>query len=180
MQLIQKHCDHPIIYCILGGGAIEMELSKFLREYSKNIVTKDQSFFMIMARAFEVIPRQLADNAGFDATNILNKLRRAHALGKFDWNAWMEESNGTPPSEFNIDLFNFSGETWFGVDIMKEDVEDNYKACVWEPSIMKINAISAAIEAACLILSVDETIKSPQSAASDMSANNPYAGKGMM
>jgi len=63
---------------------------------------------------------------------------------------------------------------------MKEDVEDNYNARVWEPSVMKINAISAATEAACLILSVDETIKSPKAGGSDMSANNPYAGGGMM
>lgn len=63
---------------------------------------------------------------------------------------------------------------------MKEDVEDNYVACVWEPAIMKINALSAATEAACLILSVDETIKSPKSGGGDTSANNPYVGGGMM
>lgn len=31
------------------------------------------------AKALEIIPRQLCDNAGFDATNILNKLRAKHA-----------------------------------------------------------------------------------------------------
>jgi T-complex protein 1 subunit eta len=72
-------------------------------------------------------------------------------------------------------MMNVTGETWCGVDIMNEDVEDNLKACVWEPSIMKINALSAATEAACLILSIDETIKSPKSGGSDLSANNPYA-----
>lgn len=35
-----------------------------------------------MAKALEIIPRQLCDNAGFDATNILNKLRQSHAEGK--------------------------------------------------------------------------------------------------
>jgi T-complex protein 1 subunit eta len=35
-----------------------------------------------MAKALEIIPRQLCDNAGFDATNILNKLRQKHAQGK--------------------------------------------------------------------------------------------------
>jgi len=28
----------------------------------------------------EVIPRQLCDNSGFDATDVLNKLRQKHAL----------------------------------------------------------------------------------------------------
>ncbi len=32
------------------------------------------------ARALEIIPRQLCDNAGFDATDVLNKLRQKHAL----------------------------------------------------------------------------------------------------
>ncbi len=33
------------------------------------------------------------------------------------------------------------------------------EAFVWEPSLVKINAIQAAVEASCLILSVDETIR---------------------
>jgi len=134
---------------VAGGGAIEMELSKYLREYSRNIAGREQLLIGAVAKALEIIPRQLCDNAGFDATNILNRLRQRHA----------------------------QGDCWYGVDIMKEDVEDNFKACVWEPSIVKINALMAATEAACLILSVDETIKSPKSGDPDMaSANNPYAG----
>merc|ERR1712083_1048329 len=119
---------------VAGGGAIEMELSKILRDHSRSIAGKEQLIFAAMARAFEVIPRQLCDNAGFDATNILNKLRQKHALG----------------------------HKWYGVDIMAKDVADNFEACVWEPSIVKINAITAASEAACLILSVDETVKNPK------------------
>lgn len=49
-----------------------------------------------------------------------------------------------------------------GVDILNEDVADNMEKCVWEPSLIKINALSAAAEATCLILSVDETIKNPK------------------
>merc|ERR1711971_1553414 len=120
---------------VAGGGAIEMELSRYLRDYSRTIAGKEQLIFAAMAKALEVIARQLCDNAGFDATNILNKLRQKHA----------------------------QGEIWAGVDIMAEDVADNFEACVWEPSIVKINAITAASEAACLILSVDETVKNPRS-----------------
>ena len=64
---------------VAGGGAIEMELSKYLRDYARTIAGKDQLIIAGMAKAFEVIPRTLCDNAGFDATNILNKLRMAHA-----------------------------------------------------------------------------------------------------
>ena len=56
-----------------------------------------------------------------------------------------------------------SGGTWFGVDITTEDIANNFDACVWEPAVMKINAVTAASEACCLILSVDETVKNPKS-----------------
>ena len=67
---------------VAGGGAIEMELSKYLRDYSRSIAGKEQLLIGSMARALEIIPRQLCNNAGFDATNILNKLRQRHFQGK--------------------------------------------------------------------------------------------------
>ena len=121
---------------VAGGGAIEMEISKYLRDYSRTIAGKEQLLISAMAKAFEVIPRQLCDNAGFDATNILNKLRQKHS-----------QENGT----------------WYGVDIINEDIANNFDACVWEPAVVKTNEVIAATEAACLILSVDETVKSPKS-----------------
>merc|ERR1712113_191784 len=120
---------------VAGGGAIEMELSRILRDHSRSIAGKEQLIIAAMAKALEIIPRQLCDNAGFDATNILNKLRQKHA----------------------------QGNVWYGVDILNEDISDNYEKCVWEPAVVKINAITAASEAACLILSVDETVKNPRS-----------------
>merc|ERR1719310_234 len=120
---------------VAGGGAIDMELSKYLRNYSRTVAGKEQLIVGAMAKAFEVIARQLCDNAGFDATNILNKLRQKHA----------------------------GDGIWYGVDIMNEDIADNYAACVWEPAIVKANAITAASEATCLLLSVDETVKNPRS-----------------
>ncbi|XP_030842124.1 T-complex protein 1 subunit eta isoform X2 [Strongylocentrotus purpuratus] len=133
---------------VAGGGAIEMELSKYLRDHSRTIAGKQQILIGAYAKALEIIPRQLCDNAGFDATNVLNKLRQKHA----------------------------QGGTWYGVDIYNEDVADNFEACVWEPSIVKINALTAASEAACLILSVDETIKNPKSSAP--SDDRPYKPMG--
>lgn len=130
---------------VAGGGAIEMELSKHLRDHSRTIKGKQQLLIAAYAKALEIIPRQLCDNAGFDATNILNKLRQAHA----------------------------TGNKWYGVDINKEDVTDNFESYVWEPSLVKINALTAASEAACLILSVDETIRNPRS-----SVDAPPAGRG--
>jgi PREDICTED: chaperonin containing TCP1, subunit 7-like len=120
---------------VAGGGALEMEISKYLRNYSKQIEGKEQLLLGAMAKAFEIIPRQLCDNAGLDSTNILNKLRQKHTMDG----------------------------VWYGVDIHSEDIMDNMESRIWEPAIVKTNAIIAATEAACRILSVSETIKAPQS-----------------
>nr|CAB3468837.1 unnamed protein product [Digitaria exilis] len=66
-----------------GGGAIDMEVSKYLRQQARTIAGKSQFFVNSFAKALEVIPRQLCDNAGFDATDVLNKLRQKHESGRF-------------------------------------------------------------------------------------------------
>merc|ERR1712168_970113 len=137
---------------VAGGGAIEMELSRILRNYSRTVHGKQQLLIAAYAKALEIIPRQLCDNAGFDATNILNKLRQKH--------------NGSEDGK------------WYGVDINKEDLTDNYNACVWEPSIVKINALKSASEGACLVLAVDETIKNPRSGQGEQQLQQG-AGRGM-
>lgn len=58
-----------------------MELSKYLKDYSRTIEGKQQLAIGAFAKALEIIPRQICDNAGFDATDILNKLRQKHAQG---------------------------------------------------------------------------------------------------
>lgn len=60
------------------------------------------------------------------------------------------------------------------MDINAEKTTDNVGNFVWEPTVVKINALTAAIEATCLILSVDETIKNPRS-----SNDAPQMGRGM-
>ena len=64
------------------------------------------------------------------------------------------------------------------MDILQEDIADNFEACVWEPAVVKINAITAASEAACLILSVDETVKNPRSGQGEAAMGGP-PGMGM-
>jgi len=134
IMIVKKATKNDLI--VAGGGALEMEISKYLRDYSRTIAGKQQLVIAAFAKALEIIPRQLCDNAGFDATDLLNKLRMRHA----------------------------KGDIWAGIDIVNEGIRDNLEAFVWEPVSVKINAIQAATEAACLILSVDETIKNQESA----------------
>jgi T-complex protein 1 subunit eta len=123
------------LYVYFRGLTGQMEISKYLRAHSRTIMGKQQSIIGSVAKALEVIPRQICDNAGLDATDLLNKLRMRHA----------------------------QGDVWAGVDVDGEGVEDNMKKFVWEPALVKTNALSSAIDAACLILSVDETVRNPQS-----------------
>jgi T-complex protein 1 subunit eta len=116
---------------VAGGGAIDMELSRTLRDFARTIAGKQQLLIAAFARAFEVcihwrcacrahcsqvIPQQLCYNAGLDATDMLNRLRHRHA----------------------------KGELWVGVNVQQETLCDNMQACVWEPAIVKrqVNARS--------------------------------------
>src|ERR1700722_20611910 len=117
---------------------MKMELSARIRQHALLIPGKLQLIMSAFANALEIIPRQICDNAGLDSTDILNKLRMKHA----------------------------NGEIWAGVDVDgAEGVCNNMDAFVWEPSLVKVNAISSAAEAASLIVSVDETVRNPQSEA---------------
>jgi chaperonin GroEL (HSP60 family) len=52
------------------------------------------------------------------------------------------------------------GTRWFGVGVEGPgDICGNMEAFVWEPPLVKLNAIDSATETACLILSVDETVR---------------------
>lgn len=139
---------------VAGGGATEMEILCHLWNYSKSIQGKRQLVVGAFAKAFEAIPRQLAENAGFDPTDILNRLRQKHFTDTV-------------------------GGRWYGVDIQNEGICDTFKSSVWEPVQSKINSIMAAMEAACLILSVDETVRNPQSEQAQMKgAGQMNKGKG--
>eukprot|EP01104_Vermistella_antarctica_P018925 TRINITY_DN7191_c0_g1_i1.p1 TRINITY_DN7191_c0_g1~~TRINITY_DN7191_c0_g1_i1.p1 ORF type:complete len:546 (-),score=211.03 TRINITY_DN7191_c0_g1_i1:192-1829(-) len=119
-----------------GGGAIEIKLSTALKEHSRTIAGKQQLIVNAFAKALETIPRQIAENAGFDSIDILNKLRQKHAQTKEG--------------------------SWYGVDIKTGGICDTVEAFVWEPAVVKLNSITAATDACNLILSVDETVRNPK------------------
>ena len=52
---------------------------------------------------------------------------------------------------------------WWGVDCINVGIQDCYENFVWEPLSIKLNALQAACDAACTILSIDETVKNQSS-----------------
>lgn len=133
---------------VAGGGALEMAVSRHLREHALTIAGKGQLIVRAYAKALEVVPRQLCDNAGLDSTDILAALRRQHTL---------------PLSSNSSSNDDGGGHCWYGVDVLQGGICDTYQAGVWEPSDNKRNSLDAATEAACVILSIDETVIAPRS-----------------
>lgn len=145
LMIVKRARKHHTV--VAGGGAIEMELSRFLRTQSKEVQSKQQLVIAAFAQALEVVPRQLSENAGFDSTDIVNELRARHAKGDAGKN--------------------------IGVDIENEGVLNTFDAFIWEPALLKANALAAATEAACMVLSVDETVRNPKSQNMETQADRP-------
>ncbi len=65
-----------------GGGAIETELAKRLREFGQSLSGREQLAIEEFASALEFIPITLAENAGLDPIDILTELKARHDAGE--------------------------------------------------------------------------------------------------
>ncbi len=113
-----------------GGGAIEVELARRLRDYADSVSGREQLAVEAFADALELIPRVLAENAGLDSIDLLVDLRAAHEAGDAD----------------------------AGLDVDAGEVVDTFEAGVVETAHAKEQAISASAEAANLVLKIDDII----------------------
>ena len=109
---------HHFSELVAGGGSIEMELSRHLREYLRTVPGKQQLIINSFAKALEVIPRTIAENAGLDSTDLINKLRQKHAMG--------------------------SDAKWIGLDIQENNVCNCFDKFIWEPMMLKLNVLNSA------------------------------------
>lgn len=55
-----------------------MELSRALKEEASKVAGKEQLVMNMFAKSLEAIPKIIADNAGLDSLDIINKLRHKH------------------------------------------------------------------------------------------------------
>ncbi|RLG00989.1 MAG: thermosome subunit, partial [Candidatus Wolframiiraptor sp.] len=115
---------------VAGGGAPEVEVALGLRDFAKSLAGKEQLAVEKFAEALEVIPMQLAENAGLDPIEIIVSLRARHK----------------------------KGEKWAGINVFEGKIDDMYKLEVLEPLLVKKQAIKAAVEAAAMILKIDDII----------------------
>jgi len=118
---------------VAGGGAVEMEIAKALCEYATRVEGREQLSVEAFAKAMEVVPRTLAENAGHDSIDVLAELRAAHERP--------------------------DGQT-MGVDGFTGKIVDMLGMGVVDPLRVKEEAIKLAAEAASTILRIDDVIAS--------------------
>ena len=69
---------------VLGGGCSEMLMSVAVEESAKKVSGKKAVAVEAFARALRQIPTILADNAGYDSSELVARLRATHYEGHAD------------------------------------------------------------------------------------------------
>ncbi|OFV67971.1 MAG: thermosome subunit [Candidatus Syntrophoarchaeum caldarius] len=115
---------------VAGGGSPEVELAMRLRSYSSRLKGKEQLALKKFADALEVIPETLAENSGFDPMNKLVELRAMHN----------------------------KGQKTAGIDVQTGKISDMLEQGVIEPLRVKRQALNSAVDAATMLLRIDDAI----------------------
>jgi thermosome len=102
---------------VVGGGAVEAEVAKELRNYAVKVGGREQMAVEAFSESLEGIPKTLADNAGLNQIDIMVKLRSEHDKPKGGW---------------------------MGVDVLAGKVADMFEKGVIEPLSVKEQAIKSA------------------------------------
>jgi len=118
---------------VLGGGCSESIMAKAVDELAKKTPGKKAMAIEAYARALRMIPTIIADNAGYDSSELVSELRAAH----------------------------YEGHSTFGLDMTSGTIGDVEKLGITESFKVKRQVIASASEAAEMILRVDQIIKAP-------------------
>jgi len=134
LMVVRDVMEHPSI--VAGGGSPETFAATKIRSWAKSLEGREQLAVEKFADALEAIPLALAENAGMDPIDTLTNLRSKQ----------------------------IKGEKWIGIDVMKAKVGNMQTSDIIEPLAVKQQIISAASEAACMILRIDDVIATAKSA----------------
>ena len=139
---------------VAGAGAPEIELALRLSEYASSVGGREQLAIEAFAKAMEIIPWTISENAGIDSIDSIIKLKSAH------------EKKGKEGKNYGLDL-----ETGEAVDMLKMNVV--------EPLRVKTQAISSATEVANMILRIDDVIASRRAPPMNPMGDPSMGGPGM-
>ena len=135
IMVVKDVMETPLI--VAGGGAPETYAAAKVRSWSKSLEGREQLAAEKFADALESIPLALAENAGMDPIDTLTSLRSRQ----------------------------LKGEKWTGIDVMKTRIANMKSSDIIEPLAVKYQIVSAASEAACMILRIDDVIATAKSSA---------------
>jgi thermosome len=153
LMVVKDVMENPSI--VAGGGAPETYAATRLRNWAKSLEGREQLAVEKFADSLEAIPLTLSENAGMDPIDTLTNLRAKQ----------------------------LKGEKWTGVDVMKAKVGNMKSSEIIEPLAVKNQIVSAATEAACMILRIDDVIAVAKSAGppgGDMGGMGGMPGMGGM
>ncbi|MEM2785745.1 MAG: TCP-1/cpn60 chaperonin family protein, partial [Candidatus Nitrosotenuis sp.] len=150
IMVVKDVMENPSI--VAGGGAPETYAATKLRSWAKSLEGREQLAAEKFADALESIPLTLSENAGMDPIDTLTNLRSKQ----------------------------LKGEKWTGIDVMKSKVGNMKTSDIIEPLAVKNQIVSAATEAACMILRIDDVIAIAKSAAPPGGPEGGMPGMGGM
>ncbi|WOK97773.1 T-complex protein 1 subunit delta [Canna indica] len=117
-------------FLIAGGGAPEIEMSRQLGTWAKELQGMESYCIKELADALEVIPYTLSENAGLNPITIVTELRNWHAQG-----------------EINA-----------GINVRKGQITNILEENVMQPLLVSTSAITLATECVRMILKIDDII----------------------
>lgn len=137
---------------VAGAGAPEIEVGLRLREYASSVGGREQLAIEAFAKAMEIIPWTIAENAGIDSIDSIIKLKNAHEKKK-------------------------DGK-YYGLDLESGEAVDMLKLNVVEPLRVKVQAINSAAEVGNMILRIDDVIASRRAPPMNPMADPNLGGPG--
>jgi len=146
IMVVKDVMEEPLI--VAGGGAPETYTATKLRNWARSMEGREQLAVEKFADALESIPLALAENAGMDPIDTLTALRTKQ----------------------------IKGEKWTGIDVMKGRIGNMKSGDIVEPLAVKHQVVSAATEAACMILRIDDVIATAKSAGPPPGAEGGMGG----
>ena len=108
----------------------EIEVARRLRRHAEGLAGRERLAVMAFAEAIEVIPTTLAENAGMDPIDALSEMQSRHT----------------------------KGEIWTGLNGIDGEVSDMAELDVYEPLVVKAQAIKSATESSTMLLKIDDMI----------------------
>ncbi len=149
LMVVKDVIEKPEV--VAGGGAPETYAATKIKGWAKSLEGREQLAAEKFADALEEIPITLAENAGMDPIDTLTVLRSKQQ----------------------------KGDKWTGIDVMKAKVVNMKSSDIIEPLAVKLQIISAAAEAACMILRIDDVIATQKSPGGGETGGMPPGMGGM-